>query len=61
MPKWQHKSTVSSSQGKMFPTEPCYLMTAGPEYFNIAEAQEKDLKTNYMKKIESLKGKKWNP
>ena len=48
--------TIHNSQGIMSPLEPSYLTTADPEHPNIAEAQEKDLKTNYMKMIETLKG-----
>lgn len=33
-----------------------YPATAGPEYFNIAEAQENNLKINYMNMIEILEG-----
>ena len=33
----------------MSPPEPSYLTTAGPEKSNIAEAQEKYLKSSYMK------------
>jgi ribosome-binding ATPase YchF (GTP1/OBG family) len=32
-----------------------YPTTAGPKYYNIAESQEKVLKTNYIKEIELLK------
>ena len=39
----------------MFSIEPSCPTTAGPEYPSITEAQEKDLKTNYMKIIEVLK------
>lgn len=35
----------------MSPQVPSYLTTASPEYFIIAEAQEKDLITNFMKMI----------
>ena len=41
----------------MSPTEPSCPTTAGPEYFNTAEIQEKDLKTNYMEMIEYLEKK----
>jgi hypothetical protein len=39
----------------MSPLEPSYPTTASPEYPKIAEAQENDLKTNFMKLIEVLK------
>ncbi|KAL6088399.1 hypothetical protein STEG23_019142 [Scotinomys teguina] len=35
----------------------CYPTTATPEYSNMAEAQENDLRTNFMKMIEELKEK----
>ena len=37
--------------------EPSYATTAGHEYSNLAETQEKDLKTNYRKMMELLKEK----
>ena len=41
----------------MSPLEPSYLNTAGPEYSNMAETQEKkkSLKNIYMKSVEILK------
>ena len=39
----------------MTPSESRYPMTARPEYSNTAEAQENDLKNNFMKMIEILK------
>ena len=39
----------------MSPAEANNLTTASPEYFNIAEAQENNLKTNFMMMIEILK------
>lgn len=39
----------------MSPKEFSYLTTAGPEYTNITEAQEKDFSTDYIKMIEVLK------
>ena len=39
----------------MPPIESSNPTTAGPEYSNIAEAQEKDLKTNFKKIIEVQK------
>jgi hypothetical protein len=38
----------------MSPSKASYLTTAGSEYSNTSEAQEKDLATNYMKMIEVL-------
>lgn len=39
----------------MSPPDLSYLTTASPEYSNTAEAQTKDVKSNYMKIIEFLK------
>lgn len=39
----------------MSPPEPSCPTRAGPEYFNTAEIQEKDLKTKYMEMREYLK------
>lgn len=39
----------------MFPLQPSYPTTAGPEYYKIAETQEKELKTTCMNMIEVLK------
>lgn len=41
----------------MAPPEPSYAMSARPEYFNVAEAQENNLKTHLIKMIEVLKEK----
>lgn len=41
--------------------EPSCPATAGAEYFNIAEPQEKDLKTAGIKMIEAFKSKLTNP
>jgi hypothetical protein len=38
----------------MAPPEPSCPMTTRPDYFNTAETQENDLKTNFMKLIEVL-------
>ena len=35
--------------------EPSYPIKAGPEYYNIIEAEEKDLQTIYREMIEVLK------
>lgn len=42
----------------MSPRESSYLTTMGHEYSNIAESQEKDLKTSYMKRTDVLKWEK---
>ena len=39
----------------MSPLEATYPTTVNPEYSSTAEAQENDLKTNFMKIIEVLK------
>jgi hypothetical protein len=44
--KQTKENTINSSQGNISPLEPSYPITAGPECSNLAEAQEKDLKTN---------------
>lgn len=51
MPRWSYKNTVNNIQANISPLE---ATTAGPEYFNIVKAQEKDL-NNFMKMIEVLK------
>lgn len=45
----------------MSPADPSYPATAGPAYSNIAEAQEKDHKTTYMKVVEVFKEEMKNP
>lgn len=48
----------------MPPLEPRYPTTAGPKYYNVAEAQEKDFTAKYMMMIEFLKeeiNKQQNP
>lgn len=39
----------------MVPPEPSYFMTVRFEYSSAAEAQEDDLKVNFMRMIEALK------
>ena len=41
----------------MSPPKPRNPTIASPDYFNTAEAQENDLKTNFMKMINVLKEK----
>jgi len=50
MPRCQPKNTIKA----LFPLELSHPTTAGPKYSNIAEAQEKDLKTNCIEMIEVL-------
>lgn len=47
----------STTARAMSPPELSYHTTASPEYSNITETQENDLKTNFMKMIEVLKEK----
>jgi hypothetical protein len=49
------KSRINTSEDNISPPEPNYPMTSSSEYFNIAEAQENDLKAIFMKMIEVLK------
>ena len=49
------KSANNNKQDNMSLPEPRYPITASTENSNIAEAQEKDFKTNSMKMIEILK------
>lgn len=44
----QHKNRITNSQGNMSSLETSYPTTAGPDHSNIAKAQEKDLKTDFM-------------
>ena len=55
MPTGQCKNTIIKSLGNMAPPDPSYLAKESLGYSNIAEAQEKDLKTNYMKMTLVLK------
>lgn len=50
--KYEKKTNkINNSQLSMPPPpEPSYLTTASPEYSKTAETQEKDPKTNFMKK-----------
>ena len=51
MAKCQSKNTVSNNQYNISPLEPRNHDAAGPEYFTIAEAQEKILKIACMNMI----------
>lgn len=47
MPRWQLKITI---EGRViYPIEPSYLTTAGPQYYSTAQTQGKDHKANSMK------------
>jgi hypothetical protein len=54
MARIQHRNTINNSQANVSFLEPSYPVTAGPVGINITEAQEKDLKTIYMKMTEVL-------
>lgn len=47
MPRWQLKITIGGRV--IYPMEPNYLTTAGPQYYNTAQAQGKDHKANSMR------------
>ena len=49
------KSRINTSEDNISPPEPNYPLTSSSEYFNIAEAQENDLKSNLIKMIEAFK------
>jgi hypothetical protein len=57
MAKGQHKNKMNKNQGNMAPTEPSCHITASPGYSNTTEAQENDLKSNFMTTIEAFKEK----
>jgi hypothetical protein len=48
MPRCQHKNTINNTQDSIFPLEFNNPTTTGPEYYNIAEAQNKDLKIPFV-------------
>lgn len=48
MPKPKYKNSNNSSQGHMLPLEPSHPPIASPEYPNTAEAQENNLKANFI-------------
>lgn len=55
MSRPQLKNTINNSQDNIFPWEVSYPTTTGPEYYNIAEAQEKDFKTAFVNMAKILK------
>lgn len=55
MTKEQQRNTTNS-QSSMALSEANYAITASPGYSNISEAQQNDLKANFMTMIEDLKG-----
>lgn len=46
MPRGQHQNTINNNQA---PSESSYPMRESPGYQNKAEAEENDLRTNFMK------------
>lgn len=59
MPRGHHKNTGNNHQGNMTSTEYSYLTLSNPEHSNTAEAQEKDLKYNFMK-VSEVSNKEMN-
>lgn len=55
MPRGQHKNIINNSQDNMAPPEPSYSTTASSEHSDTVEAQENNLKINFMKRMEVLK------
>lgn len=55
MQRHQHKTTLSNSPCNIPRPETSYPTTTVPEYSNAAKAQEKDLKSRYMKMEDILK------
>lgn len=55
IPRHQYKKKTNSSQGNMLPSESTYPNAASPDDSNTDKAQEKELKTNYVKMIVVLK------
>ena len=56
--KGQHKNTINNSQGNMATPNPRYSTTVSSGYPNVAEAEQNDLKFNFMKTIDTFKEKK---
>lgn len=55
MHRFQHKIIINSSQCNISPLQPRNPNRSGPEYRNIPEEQEKDLKAAFIIMIEVLK------
>jgi hypothetical protein len=54
MSGYLHKNTVNNRQGTMCLLKPSYPTSAHPEYSNLAEAQDTDIKTTFITTIEIL-------
>lgn len=55
MGRQQYKNTFNSIKSNMAPTESSSSTTERPEHPNSDEAEENNLKNNFMKMIEALK------
>lgn len=44
MPRLHHENSINNIQGSMSPLDHRKLTTVGPEYYNITESQDKELK-----------------
>ena len=55
MARDQHKNKINNRQDNLASPEPSYPTTASPEYSDITEAQENDLKSNLMKMTDAFK------
>lgn len=55
MHRHEHKTTISNIPCNIPRPETSYPTTTVPEYSNAAKAQEKDLRSRYMKMVEFLK------
>ena len=55
MSKGKLKNISNRSQSNVAPTEPSSPTTARPEHSNTTEAQEENLKTNFMEMTEVFK------
>jgi hypothetical protein len=51
MPKCQYKNTINNNQNNISPLGSSNHDTAGPEYFTIADTQEKNPLNNCMNMI----------
>lgn len=55
MPRCQGKDTITNGQVNMSLMEPSNPTALGPEKYNVAEAQDKDLKLALMNMVKDLK------
>ena len=56
----QGKNIINSRKGNVAPPEPNYPITATLDYSNTVEAQENDLKPNFMKIIGEMPEEEMN-